>query len=376
MTADRRHLLGMALACAVLAAPSSALAATAAVEGGTLVYSAAPGETNSIVVEPALFGIGEVSIQDSAPLTPGAGCEAISETKVDCALAGVAAAQFSLGDGDDTFTLSTLAMPLVVAGGAGNDTLAAASGPATMTGDDGGDTINGGEADDRLSGGNGNDTIHGQPGADRIDGGAGNDTIMGDRPISGTAPTGNDVITGGPGVDNISGQGGSDTIDGGPGNDSIDEEFSGANSGGGADTIAGGGGRDRVSYHFRAGTVRVSLDGRANDGQSGERDNVRPDVENITGSGGAANVLVGSSGANELRGGKRGDRLSGGGGSDRLFGFGGRDTFTGGGGNDRMYANDCGSDRLDGGPGRDRGVIDRGRLDGLISVEHRLRARC
>lgn len=376
MRADRRNLLGLGLACALLAAPSSALAATAGVQGGTLVYAAAPGEANSVMVEPALFGLGEASIQDSAPLTPGPGCEAISATKVDCRLAGVTAAQFSLGDGADNFTLSTLSMPVAVSGGAGNDTLAAGNAAAVIAGDDGDDTINGSDGDDRLSGGNGNDTIHGQPGADRIDGGAGNDTIMGDRPVSGTAPTGDDVIAGGPGTDNISGQGGNDMIDGGPGNDSIDEEFPGANSGGGADTIAGGTGRDRVSYHFRTGTVRVSLDGRANDGQAGEGDNVRPDVENVTGSGGAANALVGSRSANELRGGKRADRLSGGGGNDRLFGFGGRDTFSGGAGADRMYANDCGRDRLNGGPGRDHAVIDRGRLDRLISVERGLRARC
>lgn len=376
MKADRRHLLGLGLACALLAAPSSALAATAGVQGGTLVYAAAPGETNSVIIEPALFGLGAASIQDSAPLTPGPGCEAVSATKVDCQTAGVTAAQFSLGDGADNFALSTLTLPIVVRGGPGNDTIAAGNGPAVISGDDGNDTINGSDGDDRLFGGNGDDTIHGQPGNDRIDGGAGNDTLLGDRPISGTAPAGNDVILGGPGRDNISGQGGNDTIDGGPGNDVIDEEFAGPNSGGGADTIAGGEGRDTVSHHFRTGTVRVSLDGRANDGQAGEGDDVRPDVENVTGSGGAPNVLVGSSGANELRGGKRADRLSGGRGNDRLFGFGGRDTFSGGAGADRMYANDCGRDRLDGGPGRDHAVIDRGRLDRLISVERGLRARC
>lgn len=376
LAAPGRQLIGLALACTLLAAPAPASAATAGVQGGVLVYAAAPGETNAVTFEPALFGIGVASIQDSAPLIPGPGCESISATKVDCQLAGVATAQFSLGDGADNFSISTLAMPIVVAGGPGNDTLGAASAPAALSGEGGDDTLVGGDGDDRLLGGDGADSIQGQPGADQIDGGAGNDNILGDRPVSGTAPTGADVIRGGPGNDRISGQGGNDTIDGGPGNDVVDEELPGPNSGAGADTIAGGAGRDQVTYHFRSATVRVSLDGRANDGQSGERDNVRPDVEDVIGSGGAANVLVGSSRANELRGGKRADRLSGGGGSDRLFAFGGRDTLNGGTGADRLYANDCERDSVKGGPGRDRAVIDIGRLDRLFSVERRLRARC
>ena len=378
VTTARRSCRALALAAAgVLVAPAAALASTASVQGGTLVYAAGPGESNTIQFEPAFFAAGAAAIQDSAPLTPGPGCVAISATKVDCELAGVTSASFSLGDGNDQFTVSTLALPVVVGGGPGNDTLGpAAVAPAVLAGDAGDDTINGGDGADRISGGDGDDTIQGQPGDDQIDGGAGNDNILGDRPVTGLALPGNDTITGGPGRDILGGQGGNDRVDGGPGNDSINEEYAGPNSGGGADAISGGAGRDQVSYHFRTARLNVSLNGRADDGERGEGDNVRPDVENVVGAGGAPNRLTGSSRANELRGGKSADRISGGGGADRLFAFGGRDRLSGGTGNDRLYANDCQRDQLSGGPGRDNAVIDIGRLDRTLSIERRLRARC
>lgn len=372
-----RRALGAAAACAVFATPATALGATASVQNGAVVYTAGLGEANAVTFEPAFFNLGAASIQDSAPLMPGPGCESISETKVDCQLAGVTSASFSLGDGNDQFTLSTLSLAVTVSGGPGDDTLGpGAAAPVVMSGDAGDDTLNGGDGADQLSGGDGRDTIQGQLGDDRIDGGAGNDNILGDRPVAGLAAPGADTISGGAGNDRISGQGGNDAVDGGAGNDSIDEEYSGANSGGGADTVSGGAGRDQVLYHFRTSRLSVSLDGRANDGERGERDNVRPDVENVVGAGGAPNVLTGSSRANELRGGKSVDRISGGGGADRLFAFGGRDRLSGGSGNDRLYANDCQSDQLNGGPGRDNAVIDIGRLDRVLSIERRLRARC
>lgn len=374
-----RRTVCLTAACALFAAvsPSAALAATASVQSGVLVYAAGAGEANAITFEPAFFAVGAASIQDSAPLTAGPGCESISATKVDCQLAGVTSASFMLGDGADQFTLSTLMLPVVVNGGPGDDTLGpAAATPAVLSGDAGNDTINGGDGNDQLSGGDGNDTIQGQPGDDRIEGGAGNDNILGDVPVAGSAVPGADTISGGAGNDRISGQGGNDAIDGGTGNDSVDEEYSGPNSGGGADTISGGAGRDQVLYHFRTSRLRVSLDGRPNDGEAREGDNVRPDVENVVGAGGAPNVLSGSSRANELRGGKSADRISGGGGGDRLFGFGGRDSLYGGAGNDRLYANDCQGDLLNGGPGRDNAVVDIGRVDRMLSIERRLRARC
>jgi Ca2+-binding RTX toxin-like protein len=75
-------------------------------------------------------------------------------------------------------------------------------------------------------------------------------------------------------------------------------------------------------------TVRVDLDGVADDGRSSEFDKVHTDIENILG-GSANDVLMGNSGANELRGRGGRDTLTGGAGHDTLLGGIGRDTLAG-----------------------------------------------
>src|SRR5205085_821371 len=89
------------------------------------------------------------------------------------------------------------------------------------------------------------------------------------------------------------------------------------------DVLTGEGGVDTARYNLRTARVTVSLDGVANDGQTGEGDNVA--VENTVG-GSGSDHLTGNAGANAL---------SGGGGADVLNGKGGNDTLTGGGGRDR-----------------------------------------
>ena len=368
----------LTLACAFVAlVPSGASASTAAVQGNTLVYTAGAGETNAISFEPAFFDTGAVAIQDSVPLSPGAGCEAVSSTKVECQKAGLTTTRFVLGDGDDNFAVSgDPGLTIGVGGGAGDDTLRGDDAAVNvLLGDSGNDMVVGGDQADTLNGDDGNDDVQGQPGPDVIDAGDGKDVITGDTPLGGGNP-GDDVIDAGPGRDSITGQGGDDSLDGGGGPDHFFEDLYTARAGRGSDSLRGGSGVDLADYGFRGGTLRVSLDGRANDGQKGEGDNVRPDVENVAGAGGARNVLVGSGGKNTLTGGRKGDKINGRGGNDRIRGNGGRDLLKGSGGGDTFVANDCTRDRVIGGGGRDYATIDLGSLDRIRSIERGRRALC
>jgi Ca2+-binding RTX toxin-like protein len=83
-----------------------------------------------------------------------------------------------------------------------------------------------------------------------------------------------------------------------------------------------------------------------------------------------ANKLVGTSGPDVLCGKGGPDILRGLGGRDLIHGGGGRDAIQGGTGTDTFSAKDNLRDRIRGGPGSDRGYVDRG-LDRLVSVEAR-----
>jgi hypothetical protein len=154
---------------------------------------------------------------------------------------------------------------------------------------------------------------------------------------------GNDHIAIVAGDDLVDGGAGADTIDTGWGDDTID-------GGEGADSIGGGFGRDRVVYSGRTAPVSVTIDDVANDGATGEGDNVRASVNDVTG--GAGNdTLVGDGGANDLQGGAGDDDLQGGAGDDTLEGGAGVDVFAGGAGADVLRARDglvetigCGSE--------------------------------
>jgi hypothetical protein len=118
------------------------------------------------------------------------------------------------------------------------------------------------------------------------------------------------VIDGHAGNDTLAGQGGDDLLVAGPG----------------ADVFAGGPGEDTVDYELSLAAVSVTLDGQANDGQSGEDDNVGPggDIEDIVG-GPGDDTLVGDAAANAFDGGAGNDVLSGASGADILAGGDGAD---------------------------------------------------
>lgn len=143
--------------------------------------------------------------------------------------------------------------------------------------------------------------------ANTLRGNGGADSIRGD--------SGNDVLYGGAGVDDVFGGADNDTL----------HEDAAAN---GADILGGGLGIDTLSYSLRTAAVKVTLEGTANDGATGEGDNAPTDIENVTG-GAGADTIVASAAVNRLAGGAGNDQLRGGGGGDNLASGAGADTLVG-----------------------------------------------
>lgn len=202
--------------------------------------------------------------------------------------------------------------------------------------------VDGGAGNDRLDGGSGTDIFHGGPGDDLLTGRDGDDKLYGQE--------GNDTLNGDFGD---SGPGGNDLLDGGAGDDEFEQYVGFGYPAGlkGNDTYIGGPGNDSFSYFHRSESVRISLDGVANDGMAGESDNIHPDIESV-GGGSGNDVIIGSPGDDILWGSDGDDQISGGPGNDKLHGDGGGDRIDGGRGDDELDGG-CMSDVLIGGPGRD-----------------------
>jgi len=92
----------------------------------------------------------------------------------------------------------------------------------------------------------------------------------------------------------------------------------------------------------------------------------RADVLNGTN---RADVICGRGGNDTIRGRGGGDTLDGGPGNDTLVGGTGNDLMVGGTGNDAFFAGGDKADRINGGAGRDRAVLDR--ADRVLGVEIR-----
>ena len=122
------------------------------------------------------------------------------------------------------------------------------------------------------------------------------------------------------------GSGGNDTLNGGSGGDT----FVG---GTGSDVYNGNGGVDSADYYDRIQPLTITLDGTANDGESGETDNVKADVENVVG-GSAADTITGNSSANNIDAGLGNNTIDGGSGNDTLAADAGTDDIHGGLGTD------------------------------------------
>ncbi|MFP5371154.1 MAG: calcium-binding protein, partial [Actinomycetes bacterium] len=213
--------------------------------------------------------------------------------------------------------------------------------PIEAHGGAGADEIDGGEGPDALYGGADADTLLGGAGADALDGGDGADTLHGG--------TGDDDLAGALGHDRLTGGLGNDAVRGGDGDDELD--YSPEYVMDGSDLFEGGPGFDAVGYFGRTAPVTVVLDGQAQDGQSGENDNVAADIEAVDG-GDAADVLIGSPGPDGLAGRGGNDQISGDGGDDDILGDSGNDTLSGDDGADSLDGG-CHDDDITGGPGVD-----------------------
>jgi Ca2+-binding RTX toxin-like protein len=187
-----------------------------------------------------------------------------------------------------------------------------------------------------------------------VDGGDGPDTLTATRFC---------FVEGGPGDDRLIGRQGQQYLSGGEGTDSLDGGLDNDHLRGGAgpDVMAGGPGEDHVSYDDHTAAVRISLDGRANDGKAGEGDWVRADVEGGHGSRGPT-TFIGNAGPNYFSGSEKDDVIQAQAGDDSIRGFGGRDLLSGGAGNDEIIGS-YGADVIRGGAGNDLLLGERGSDD-------------
>lgn len=287
-------LIGIAALVAALAPASPAAASQITSDGSTVTYTAAPGESNRVLVTTVAYdslcgsvGAPCLSVWDSgARMTAVSGaCELVSSDPIvgDTAHCSVpTSVTANLGDRDDSYW--DWDGPSIVDAGAGND-----------------NPIHGGGGDDILRGGIGTDLLEGVEGDDLLDGGPGDDALDG---VAGGWP--GEVMTHG------------------------------------ADTYVGGGGYDSVTYEDRTEDLALSPDGVANDGAPGERDDIGTDVM----------VVIGGHGADVMTGNGRRNVFGGQAGDDELTGAGGDDQMSGGVGNDRLSGGD-GTDVLGGEDGDD-----------------------
>jgi Ca2+-binding RTX toxin-like protein len=180
------------------------------------------------------------------------------------------------------------------------------------------ENVTGGGADDLLIGSHGDNALAGHLGDDELRGDLGDDSLDGDRGI--------DVLVGGYGDD--VGYGGADN-----------DRWLAAPVADGADVFEGGSHTDKLSYELRDSDhpVTVRIDDLANDGLPGEGDNVRLDVENVTGTDGKDTITARAyqSRANSLRGGPGADFLDA-----RDFPFAMNDLLIGGTETDICVADD------------------------------------
>jgi hypothetical protein len=331
-TVDARKLLVGALAALLVLATSARGATVTAREDAfdrvDVVYVAAAGEVNDVVVVDDART--RVTITDrSASVTATGACTSVDAHTAVCP--GVAAttpadavdANLSLGDRDDRFAtprrFETDDVNLHVKGGPGNDVLSGGGNDSTV-----------------LRGGEGNDLLHANDWAAELHGGPGDDLLYGGDDM--------DQLDGGGGHDQLFGRGGDDDLTDG------DRDAGAGAAAPGSDTLDGGAGTDGLSYEHRTRRLNVRAEDNHDAGESGEHDSVR-NIEWIFG-GAGDDRLVGDRGRNRLAGGRGDDTLVGRGGDDEFFGEAGDDRLIGGAGRDH-FTPGAGTNTLVCGGGRD-----------------------
>ncbi|MEJ6398389.1 calcium-binding protein [Yoonia sp. 208BN28-4] len=144
---------------------------------------------------------------------------------------------------------------------------------------------------------------------------------------------GDDELLGGEGRERVYDGGGDDLVETGGGNDSI-------RAGTGQNDYDGGEGNDYLSYYDFATAIRIDL--LTNSTAGGAAGNAAGNdtlvnIENLGGTDGGGDTLIGDNDANALYGWGGNDNLYGRSGNDKLVGGDGEDFFDGGAGNDRLF---------------------------------------
>lgn len=265
---------------------------------------------------------------------------------VYCPGASVAGVVAVFGAGPDTLRVEGVCIDYVGALlGDGTDTyqyLDCATASSEVMGEGGDDWIRTADGADIVDGGPGDDDLRTLGGNDQVAGGDGNDIL--------NASTGNDTLSGGAGNDTIYPGPGNDVANGDDGNDIL-ASLQGAETDTGADDLRGGPGADLLDMTNHVPGATITLDDVANDGNSGEGDNYRPDFEQITGTSGN-DVVVGTNNPDYIRSGPGNDNIKGLGGNDDINSGSEDDVVDGGDGNDTIFG-EYGNDDLTGGPGTD-----------------------
>ena len=265
---------------------------TVSLAGETLSFDAAPGAANRLTVSRS--GSTYTFADAGSPVKAGAGCAPLGANKVTCSPTSVSALSISLRDGTDSLA-SSAPVATTVDGGPGNDTLATGASSDTVVGGEGVDTVTYASRSTPVS--VSLDGIRNDGGTEDGAAVSARDNVMADV----------ENLVGGAGADRLTGSAADNVLDGGRG----------------GDDLSGRSGVDRVSYAARTTPVVVDVDGLKDDGGAedgaapADRDNVRNDVENVTG-GRGADALTGSTGANVIDGGAGGDAIAGGGGADTV----------------------------------------------------------
>ncbi len=284
-----------------------------------VVYNAAPGKANTVVLTRAG---NTVTVDDIYGIKAGPGCVKVSgdTTKIRCTpTVAPAWIRVDLSNGNDT-VINNSGLSMTAWGRAGND---------KITGGPGGDNLFGGEGADAIWGLGGNDQLSGEGGGDALSGGDGLDYIMGGA--------GGDRLLGGNGDDELEGQAGNDVEDGGAGDDVFYEDVDYA-AGTDSDSFIGGThtveGADIVSYWERTKAVTADADAvKGDDGAAGEKDTIGGSIEAIFG-GDGNDRLIGTAREDAFFGGGGNDFIAASTGDDILVGELGRDTLNGAGGTD------------------------------------------
>jgi len=269
-------------------------------------------------------------------------------------------------------------------GGAGNDTLVGYAGDDSLIGGTGNDLLDGGAGTDMMIGGTGDDRYLVSASTDRVFeyANGGFDTIISAVAkdlrvpwafqVEGLTYTGTTAATlYGNGLGNliVSESAGNDTIVAGAGDDTL-------NGGGGADSLVGGLGND--FYRVAAADIVTERVDEGIDTLIGTQTSLAitayaTTVENLFYTGSTGATLTGNTLANLMSGGTGNDTVNGGNGNDSLLGGAGADSLVGGNGDDVLYGGgnvghvwvpnrklvpDTAADRLVGGAGNDRYLID------------------